>query len=35
LGFDTEVELKHHIKRKGYEIVEVPIKYRVRLGQKS
>ena len=35
LGFDIEVELNYHIKRKGYEIVEVPIKYRARLGQKK
>jgi glycosyltransferase involved in cell wall biosynthesis len=34
-GFDIEVELNHHVERKGYKIVEVPIKYRPRLGEKK
>jgi glycosyltransferase involved in cell wall biosynthesis len=34
-GFDIEVELNHHVEREGFSIVEVPIKYRERLGQKK
>ena len=34
-GFDIEVELNHHVEREGFGIVEVPIKYRERLGQKK
>jgi len=34
-GFDIEAELNHHIKRSGYKIVELPIKYRKRLGKKK
>ena len=34
-GFDIEVEINHHVERKGYTIVEVPIKYRQRLGKKK
>ena len=34
-GFDIEAELNHHIKRSGYNIVELPIKYRKRLGKKK
>jgi len=34
-GFDIEVELNHHVEREGFEIVEVPINYRERLGQKK
>lgn len=34
-GFDIEVELNHHIKKMGWDIVEVPIKYRSRLGDKK
>ena len=34
-GFDIEVELNHHCERKGFGIVEIPIKYRERLGQKK
>lgn len=33
-GFDIEIELNCHVKRLGYDIVEVPIKYRPRLGKK-
>lgn len=34
-GFDIEVELNHQVERKGYKTVEVPIKYRQRLGEKK
>jgi dolichol-phosphate hexosyltransferase len=34
-GFDIEVELNHRVEREGFEIVEVPINYRERLGQKK
>ena len=34
-GFDIEVELNHHVERKGYKIAEIPIYYRKRLGQKK
>ena len=34
-GFDIEVELNHHIERQGFEILEVPIHYRERLGEKK
>lgn len=34
-GFDIEVELNHHVEREGFSIVEVPIKYRERLGEKK
>ena len=34
-GFDIEAELNNHIKRLGYNIVEVPIIYRTRLGRKK
>jgi dolichol-phosphate mannosyltransferase len=34
-GFDIEVELNHQIRKKGYKIVEVPIGYRKRLGEKK
>jgi dolichol-phosphate mannosyltransferase len=34
-GFDVEVELNHHVERQGFRIVEVPIKYRIRLGEKK
>jgi glycosyltransferase involved in cell wall biosynthesis len=34
-GFDIEAELNHHIDRMGYKIVELPIKYRKRLGKKK
>jgi dolichol-phosphate mannosyltransferase len=34
-GFDIEVELNHQVERKGYGIVEVPIEYRPRLGDKK
>jgi glycosyltransferase involved in cell wall biosynthesis len=34
-GFDVEVELNHQVERKGYTIVEIPIQYRKRLGEKK
>lgn len=34
-GFDIEVELNHFIGKQGYEIVEVPIYLRPRLGNKK
>ena len=34
-GFDVEVELNHRVEREGFGIVEVPIEYRERLGEKK
>jgi dolichol-phosphate mannosyltransferase len=34
-GFDVEVELNHQVERKGFDIVEVPIDYRQRMGKKK
>lgn len=34
-GFDIEVEINHLVERKGFTIAEVPIDYRVRLGEKK
>jgi len=34
-SFDVEVELNHLVERKGYQIVEIPIHYRQRLGEKK
>ena len=34
-GFDIEAEINHYVKQKGYRIVELPIKYRKRLGKKK
>lgn len=34
-GFDIEVELNHLVERRGYQIVEIPIYYRQRLGEKK
>ena len=34
-GFDIEVELNHQVERQGYTIVEVPIAYRERIGEKK
>ncbi len=34
-GFDIEVELNHRVEREGFGIVEVPIQYRERLGEKK
>jgi dolichol-phosphate hexosyltransferase len=34
-GFDIEVELNYLVERQGYDIAEVDIEYRVRLGEKK
>jgi dolichol-phosphate mannosyltransferase len=34
-GFDVEAELNYFVERKGYKIVEIPIHYRDRLGEKK
>jgi glycosyltransferase involved in cell wall biosynthesis len=34
-GFDVEVELNHHVERRGFRIVEMDIEYRERLGEKK
>ena len=34
-GFDLEVELNHRVEREGFGILEVPIQYRERLGEKK
>ena len=34
-GFDIEVELNHHVERKGYSIEEIEIPYRERVGEKK
>jgi hypothetical protein len=34
-GFDIELDLNHHVEREGFGIVEVPIQYRERLGEKN
>ncbi|MGD0643873.1 MAG: glycosyltransferase family 2 protein [Candidatus Bathyarchaeia archaeon] len=34
-GFDVEVELNHHVEREGFGILEIPIQYRERLGEKK
>lgn len=34
-GFDIEAELNHRVGRSGYKIVELPIKYRKRIGKKK
>jgi len=34
-GFDIEVELNHLVENKGFRIVEMPIKYRRRIGEKK
>ena len=34
-GFDVEVELNHYVGRAGFGVVEVPIEYRERLGEKK
>jgi glycosyltransferase involved in cell wall biosynthesis len=34
-GFDVEVELNHRVESQGFKIIEVPIKYRKRLGEKK
>jgi len=34
-GFDVEAELNHFIEKKGYRLLEIPIHYRQRLGEKK
>ena len=34
-GFDIEVELNHQVNKKGFTTVEVPIRYRPRIGEKK
>jgi glycosyltransferase involved in cell wall biosynthesis len=34
-GFDVEAEMNYRIEREGYQIVEIPISYRLRLGEKK
>lgn len=34
-GFDVEAELNYFVERKGFRIVETPIEYRKRLGEKK
>jgi glycosyltransferase involved in cell wall biosynthesis len=34
-GFDVEAEMNYRVERKGYQIVEIPIEYRLRLGEKK
>jgi len=34
-GFDIEVELNHLVERRGFKILEIPIRYRARLGEKK
>ena len=34
-GFDVEVELNHFVEKKGFNIAEIPIYYRRRLGEKK
>ena len=34
-GFDIEVELNHQVERRGFGIIEVPISYRERVGEKK
>jgi dolichol-phosphate hexosyltransferase len=34
-GFDVEVELNHLVERKGFGIIEIPIQFRDRLGEKK
>jgi len=34
-GFDIEVEMNHHVERQGYNITEIDISYRQRLGEKK
>jgi len=34
-GFDIEAEMNHQVERQGYKTVEIPIKYRCRLGDKK
>ena len=34
-GFDVEVELNREVRRQKFDMVEVPIRYRARMGKKK
>jgi len=34
-GFDIEAEINYRVEKKGYKIVEIPIQYRSRVGEKK
>lgn len=34
-GFDVEAEMNYRVEREGYQIMEIPISYRPRLGKKK
>ena len=34
-GFDVEAEMNAIVERRGYRIVEIPIDYRSRMGEKK
>jgi len=34
-SFDIETEINHRVENKGYKIVEIPIQYRIRVGEKK
>ena len=34
-GFDIEAEMNHRVENQGYKTVEIPIKYRDRIGEKK
>ena len=34
-GFGIEVELSHFVKKNGFNIIEIPIDYRTRIGKKK
>ena len=34
-GFDIEAEINYRVEKKGYRIVEIPIQYRSRIGEKK
>ena len=34
-GFDVEAEMNYRVEQKGFGIIEIPINYRARLGEKK
>jgi hypothetical protein len=34
-GFDIEAEMNHLVERAGYKTMEIPVQYRVRVGEKK
>ena len=34
-SFDVEAELNHYVEKRGYRLLEIPIHYRQRLGEKK